>query len=99
MEKSHPVEPAIEVSTTICSSSVSGKGFWLDLKARGPSGISAPRQNLRDLRPASACISGNCVTPSKAFEKCNGRSGEEFSSILSMNRYVYKVAFKEIPVP
>jgi hypothetical protein len=41
------------------------------LKASGPSGISAPRQNLRDLLPASACINGNCLISSKAFEKCN----------------------------
>jgi hypothetical protein len=41
------------------------------LKASGPSAISAPIQNLRDLLPASACINGNCVISSKAFEKCN----------------------------
>jgi hypothetical protein len=59
------------------------------------------RQNLLDLRPASACISGNWLTPSKAFEKCNGGSGEEefSSSIFSMSgNTCIQHGFKGIPI-
>jgi hypothetical protein len=33
---------------------------------------SYKKQNLRDLRPATACISGKRVMPFNAFENCNG---------------------------
>jgi hypothetical protein len=70
--KCQPVEPAIEVRTSICSNSVKEKGFWLDLKARGPSGISAPTQNLLDLLPARACTSGKLEKSCKVLTTLGG---------------------------
>jgi hypothetical protein len=40
------------------SSSESGTGSLLDLKARGPDGISMPSPNRRARRPKRACMRG-----------------------------------------
>src|ERR671921_830120 len=60
--KCQPVLPAAAVNTSICSSSESGTGSCLEVNASGPSGIEAPKENLRARLPNSASTNGNLRT-------------------------------------
>src|SRR5919107_4132002 len=60
--KCQPVLPAAAVNTSICSSSVSGRGSCLEVNASGPSGSEAPKENRRARLPNSASNNGNSST-------------------------------------
>src|SRR5919107_1979526 len=57
--KCQPVLPAAAVNTSICSSSLSGRGSCLEVNASGPSGSEAPKEKRRARLPNSASTSGN----------------------------------------